>query len=369
MPREDGFDITVASEIMAIFCLATSITDLKERLGRIVVGYTYDDQPVTAARPARRGRHGRAAQGRAQAQPRADARGHAGVRARRPLRQHRARLQLHHGHADGPARWATTAITEAGFGADLGAEKFLDIKCRLTGLKPDAVVVVATVRALKNHGGVAKDALNDENLQALEAGLPNLLQHVENITNVYNLPCVVAINRFPTDTEAELKLVEDKCRELGVNVALSEVWAKGGEGGLALADEVVRLCENGDEAGRSADTFQFSYGDDLSLREKIEAVAKNVYRADGVDFEAKAAEGAGDSWRSSASAACPCAWPRPSTASATTRRSWARRAVSRITVRDVKCQRRRRLRGGAHRQHHDHAGPGQEPRGLQDRRG
>ena len=182
------------------------------------------------------------------------------------------------------------AVTEAGFGADLGAEKFLDIKCRLTGLKPDAVVVVATVRALKNHGGVAKDALNEENLQALEAGLPNLLQHVENITNVYNLPCVVAINRFPTDTEAELKLVEDKCRELGVNVALSEVWAKGGEGGLALADEVVRLCENGDEAGRSADTFQFSYGDDLSLREKIEAVAKNVYRADGVDFEAKAAK-------------------------------------------------------------------------------
>ena len=154
--------------------------------------------------------------------------------------------------------------------------------------------MVATVRALKNHGGVAKDALGDENLQALEAGLPNLLQHVENITNVYNLPCVVAINRFPTDTEAELKLVEDKCRELGVNVALSEVWAKGGEGGLALADEVVRLCENGDEAGRSADTFQFSYDDDLTLREKIEAVAKNVYRADGVDFEAKAAKAAGE---------------------------------------------------------------------------
>ena len=191
-------------------------------------------------------------------------------------------------------------ISEVGFSYQEAGGEYVDVVCTnfkdglarqtLTGLKPDAVVVVATVRALKNHGGVAKDALNEENLQALEAGLPNLLQHVENITNVYNLPCVVAINRFHTDTEAELKLVEDKCRELGVNVALSEVWAKGGEGGLALADEVVRLCENGDEAGRSADTFQFSYGDDLSLREKIEAVAKNVYRADGVDFEAKAAK-------------------------------------------------------------------------------
>ena len=172
-------------------------------------------------------------------------------------------------------------VTEAGFGADLGAEKFLDIKCRLAGLKPDAVVVVATVRALKNHGGVAKADLNDENLEALEAGLPNLLQHVENITKVYQLPCVVAINRFPTDTEAELKLVEDKCRELGVNVALSEVWAKGGEGGLALADEVVRLCEEPND-------FQFAYGDDLSLAEKIEAIATRVYHADGVDFEPKA---------------------------------------------------------------------------------
>ena len=172
-------------------------------------------------------------------------------------------------------------VTEAGFGADLGAEKFLDIKCRLAGLNPDAVVVVATVRALKNHGGVAKADLNDENLEALEAGLPNLLQHVENITKVYQLPCVVAINRFPTDTEAELKLVEDKCRELGVNVALSEVWANGGEGGLALADEVVRLCEEPND-------FQFAYDDDLSLAEKIEAIATRVYHADGVDFEPKA---------------------------------------------------------------------------------
>ena len=289
VPREDGFDITVASEIMAIFCLATSITDLKERLGRIVVGYTFDDQPVTA--------HDLHAEG-AMAALLKDALKPNLVQTLEgtPAFVHGGPFaNIAHGCNSIMATRMAMAlgdycVTEAGFGADLGAEKFLDIKCRLTGLKPDAVVVVATVRALKNHGGVAKDALNDENLQALEAGLPNLLQHVENLTNVYNLPCVVAINRFPTDTEAELKLVEDKCRELGVNVALSEVWAKGGEGGLALADEVVRLCENGDEAGRSADTFQFSYGDDLSLREKIEAVAKNVYRADGVDFEAKAAK-------------------------------------------------------------------------------
>ena len=289
VPREDGFDITVASEIMAIFCLATSITDLKERLGRIVVGYTFDDQPVTA--------HDLHAEG-AMAALLKDALKPNLVQTLEgtPAFVHGGPFaNIAHGCNSIMATQMARAlgdycITEAGFGADLGAEKFLDIKCRLTGLKPDAVVVVATVRALKNHGGVAKDALNEENLQALEAGLPNLLQHVENITNVFNLPCVVAIYRFPTDTEAELKLVEDKCRELGVNVALSEVWAKGGEGGLALADEVVRLCENGDEAGRSADTFQFSYGDDLSLREKIEAVAKNVYRADGVDFEAKAAK-------------------------------------------------------------------------------
>ena len=289
VPREDGFDITVASEIMAIFCLSTSITDLKERLARIVVGYTRDDKPVTAGDLKAQG---------AMAALLKDALKPNLVQTLEgtPAFVHGGPFaNIAHGcnsiMATQMARaLGDYAITEAGFGADLGAEKFLDIKCRLTGLKPDAVVVVATVRALKNHGGVAKDALNDENLQALEAGLPNLLQHVENITNVYNLPCVVAINRFPTDTEAELKLVEDKCRELGVNVALSEVWAKGGEGGLALADEVVRLCENGDEAGRSAGTFQFSYGDDLSLREKIEAVAKNVYRADGVDFEAKAAK-------------------------------------------------------------------------------
>ncbi len=288
-PREDGFDITVASEVMAVFCLATSITDLKERLGKIVVGYTYDDQPVTA--------HDLHAEG-AMAALLKDALKPNLVQTLEgtPAFIHGGPFaNIAHGcNSIMATRMAMAlgdyAITEAGFGADLGAEKFLDIKCRLTGLKPDAVVVVATVRALKNHGGVAKDELNEENLEALEAGLPNLLQHVENITQVYKLPCVVAINRFPTDTEAELKLVEDKCRELGVNVALSEVWARGGEGGLALADEVVRLCNEGDSEGRSADTFEFAYGDEGGLREKIEAIATRVYHAEGVDFESKAAK-------------------------------------------------------------------------------
>ena len=284
VPREDGFDITVASEVMAIFCLATSITDLKERLGRIVVGYTYDDRPVTA--------HALKAEG-AMAALLKDALKPNLVQTLEgtPAFVHGGPFaNIAHGCNSIMATRMAMAlgdycVTEAGFGADLGAEKFLDIKCRLAGLKPDAVVVVATVRALKNHGGVAKADLNEENLEALEAGLPNLLQHVENITNVYNLPCVVAINAFPTDTKAELDLVEAKCRELGVNVALSEVWARGGEGGLALADEVVALCENGDEAGRSAETFTFSYEDDLSIAEKIEAIAKRVYHADGVVFE------------------------------------------------------------------------------------
>ena len=284
VPREDGFDITVASEVMAIFCLATSITDLKERLGRIVVGYTYDDKPVTA--------HDLKAEG-AMAALLKDALKPNLVQTLEgtPAFVHGGPFaNIAHGCNSIMATRMAMAlgdycVTEAGFGADLGAEKFLDIKCRLAGLKPDAVVVVATVRALKNHGGVAKADLNEENLEALEAGLPNLLQHVENITNVYNLPCVVAINAFPTDTKAELDLVEAKCRELGVNVALSEVWARGGEGGLALADEVVALCENGDEAGRSADTFTFSYEDDLSIAEKIESIAKRVYHADGVVFE------------------------------------------------------------------------------------
>ncbi|MDM8287977.1 formate--tetrahydrofolate ligase [Slackia piriformis] len=284
VPREDGFDITVASEVMAIFCLATSITDLKERLGRIVVGYTFDDKPVTA--------HDLHAEGAMTALLK-DALKPNLVQTLEgtPAFVHGGPFaNIAHGCNSIMATRMAMAlgdycVTEAGFGADLGAEKFLDIKCRLAGLKPDAVVVVATVRALKNHGGVPKAELNEENLEALEAGLPNLLQHVENITKVYNLPCVVAINQFPTDTQAEVELVERKCKELGVNVALSQVWAKGGEGGLELADEVVRLCAEGDGDGRSADTFEFAYGDDLSLAEKIEAIAKRVYRADGVNFE------------------------------------------------------------------------------------
>jgi formate--tetrahydrofolate ligase len=284
VPREDGFDITVASEVMAIFCLATSIIDLKERLGRIVVGYTYDDKPVTA--------HDLHAEGAMTALLK-DALKPNLVQTLEgtPAFVHGGPFaNIAHGCNSIMATRMAMAlgdycVTEAGFGADLGAEKFLDIKCRLAGLKPDAVVVVATVRALKNHGGVAKADLNEENLEALEAGLPNLLQHVENITQVYKLPCVVAINAFPTDTKAELDLVEAKCRELGVNVALSEVWAKGGEGGQALATEVVRLCAEGDAEGRSAETFEFSYGDDLTLAEKIEAIAKRIYHADGVVFE------------------------------------------------------------------------------------
>ncbi len=283
VPREDGFDITVASEIMAIFCLATSISDLKERLARIVVGYTRDDQPITAGQLHAQGAmcallKDALKPNLVQTLEGTPAFVHGGPFA-----------NIAHGCNSIMATRMAMAlgdycITEAGFGADLGAEKFLDIKCRLAGIKPDAVVVVATVRALKNHGGVPKPQLNEENLEALEAGLPNLLQHVDNITNVYKLPCVVAINRFPADTDAEIELVQRKCRELGVDAVLSEVCARGGEGGMALAEEVVRMCEQGDGAGHSAQTFEFSYGDDLSLAEKIEAIATRIYRADGVDF-------------------------------------------------------------------------------------
>ena len=339
VPREDGFDITVASEIMAIFCLSTSITDLKERLARIVVGYTRDDKPVTAGDLKAQG---------AMAALLKDALKPNLVQTLEgtPAFVHGGPFaNIAHGCNSIMATRMAMAlgdycVTEAGFGADLGAEKFLDIKCRLAGLNPDAVVVVATVRALKNHGGVAKADLNDENLEALEAGLPNLLQHVENITKVYQLPCVVAINRFPTDTEAELKLVEDKCRELGVNVALSEVWAKGGEGGLALADEVVRLCEEPNE-------FRFAYEDDLSLAEKIEAIATKVYHADGVDFEPKAAaelaklEGLG--------------FGGMPVCMAKTQYSFSDDAKKHGAQREGVG--RRRLRGGAHRRHHDHARP------------
>lgn len=276
VPREDGFDITVASEIMAILCLAKDIDDLKERLAKIVVGYNYEGNPVTAGDLKAQGAMTALLKDAlkpnlVQTLEHTPAFVHGGPFA-----------NIAHGCNSIMAtrmalKMADYVITEAGFAADLGAEKFLDIKCRMAGLKPSAVVVVATVRALKNHGGVAKEDLNNENLEALEKGLPNLLQHVENITQVYKLPCVVAINAFPTDTKAELDLVEAKCKELGVNVALSEVWAKGGEGGVALAKEVVELCEKDND-------FEFAYDVDLSIEEKIEAIAKKIYRADGVNF-------------------------------------------------------------------------------------
>ena len=276
VPREDGFDITVASEVMAVLCLSSDITDLKARCGRIIVGYTYGGEPVTA--------HDLKAEG-AMAALLKDALKPNLVQTLEgtPAFVHGGPFaNIAHGcNSVTATRMALKIgdyiVTEAGFAADLGAEKFLDIKCRMAGLTPDAVVMVATVRALKYHGGVAKADLNEENLEALEKGLPNLLRHVSNIKDVYGLPCVVAINAFPTDTRAELDLVEEKCKELGVNVALSEVWAKGGEGGVALAEEVVRLCEQPKD-------FRFSYDLDLSIREKIEAIATKVYRADGVDF-------------------------------------------------------------------------------------
>ena len=276
VPREDGFDITVASEIMAIFCLSKDIIDLKERISRIIVGYTRDEQPVTAKMLKAEGAVAALLKDAlkpnlVQTLEGTPAFNHGGPFA-----------NIAHGCNSIMAtkmalKLGDYAVTEAGFGADLGAEKFLDIKCRMAGLSPDAAVIVATVRALKHHGGVAKTDLNNENLVALEKGLPNLLQHVENITKVFGIPAVVAINRFHTDTEAELALVEKKCRELGVNVALSEVWAKGGQGGKALAQEVVRLCEQKSE-------LKYVYTPEMSVEEKIEAIAKKIYRADGVDF-------------------------------------------------------------------------------------
>lgn len=274
-PREDGFDITVASEIMAVFCLANSISDLKDRLSKIIVGYTYDDKPVTAGdlkavgamtallKDALKPNLVQTLEG-------TPAFVHGGPFA-----------NIAHGCNSVIAtkmamKMGDYAVTEAGFGADLGAEKFLDIKCRMAGLKPDAVVVVATVRALKMHGGLDKKALNTEDIGALEKGIPNLLRHVSNIKNVYKLPCVVAVNRFPTDTDKEIDFIIDKCNELGVNTVLSTVWAEGGKGGEALAREVVRLCE--EEKG----DFTFSYETDMSLEEKIEAVVKKVYGGDGI---------------------------------------------------------------------------------------
>ena len=280
VPREDGYDITVASEIMAVLCLASDITDLKARLSRLVVGYTYDEKPVTAGD--------------------LNASGAMAALLKDALKPNLVQTLEHtpafvhggpfaniaHGCNSVTAtkialRLSDYTITEAGFGADLGAEKFLDIKCRMAGLTPSAVVIVATVRALKYNGGVPKTELGAENLDALEKGLPNLIKHVENITKVYKLPCVVAINRFPLDTEAELKLVEDKCHELGVNVALSEVWAKGGEGGIALAEEVIRLCDEPND-------FTFSYDLDASIEDKITAIVQKIYGGKDVAFTSNA---------------------------------------------------------------------------------
>lgn len=279
--REDGFDITVASEVMAAFCLANDIADLKERLGDIIVAYNYDGEPVTARELKANG---------AMAALLKDALKPNLVQTLEgtPAFVHGGPFaNIAHGCNSVIAtkmamHFSDYVLTEAGFGADLGAEKFIDIKCRMADLKPDAVIIVATIRALKYNGGVAKDQLNEENLEALEKGLPNLLKHVENITKVFGLPAVVAINRFPMDTEAELKLVEDKCKELGVNVALSEVWAKGGEGGIEVAKEVLRLIDE------EENNFQFCYEEDLSIKEKINSIATKIYGADGVDFTKEA---------------------------------------------------------------------------------
>lgn len=276
VPREDGFDITVASEIMAVLCLSKDIDDLKERLSKIIVGYTREDEPITAKD--------------------LNAQGAMAALLKDALKPNLVQTLegtpafIHGGPFANIAHGCNSiiatrmalklgdyAVTEAGFGADLGAEKFLDIKCRMADLKPSAVVIVATVRALKHHGGVAKADLNNENLDALEKGLPNLLQHVENITKNFGLPAVVAINAFPTDTDAELKMVEDKCRELGVNVALSEVWAKGGEGGEALAEEVVKLCEEPSD-------FKYTYESEASIEEKLNAIVTQIYRGSNVEL-------------------------------------------------------------------------------------
>lgn len=280
VPREDGFDITVASEIMAILCLSSGINDLKEKLASITVGYTYDDRPVTVRDLKVQGAAAAILKDAlkpnlVQTLEHTPAFVHGGPFANiahgcNSIMATRMALKL-----------ADYVVTEAGFAADLGAEKFVDIKCRKAGLRPSAAVVVATVRALKYHGGVAKDDLGEENLEALKKGLPNLLRHVENVTKNFGLPCVVAVNRFPTDTEAELAMVKEKCAALGVNAVVSEVWGKGGEGGIQLANEVVKLVEGENDS-------HFVYEDDLTLKEKIGAVASKIYRADGVDYTAAA---------------------------------------------------------------------------------
>lgn len=276
VPREDGYDITVASEVMAILCLSKDIEDLKDRLSKIIVAYTYDDDPVTAGNLKAQG---------AMAALLKDA-----LKPNLVQTLEETPAFIHGGPFANIAHGCNSvtatkmamklgeyAVTEAGFGADLGAEKFIDIKCRMSGIKPDAVVIVATVRALKHHGGTSKENLQKEDLASLNMGIPNLLRHVDNITNVYGLPAVVAINRFPTDTEAEIKLIEEKCKEYNVNVALSEVWEKGGEGGIALAKEVVRLAETSSQV-------KYSYSLDLPIGEKIEKIAQRVYRAKVVNF-------------------------------------------------------------------------------------
>lgn len=277
MPREDGFDISVASEIMAILCLAKDLQDLKEKVASIIVAYTFDGKPVTA--------------GDLKAQGAVAALMKDALKPNLVQTLEHTPAFVHGGPFANIAHGCNSimatkmalklgeyVVTEAGFGADLGAEKFLDIKCRLSGLSPDAVVIVATARALKLHGGVAKADLNNENVGALEKGIENLLKHVENITEVFGLPAVVAINRFPTDTTAELEYIEKRCKELDVNVILSEVWAKGGQGGVALAEEVVKVIENGNH------NFRYAYEDNLSIKEKIESIAKKIYGADGVDY-------------------------------------------------------------------------------------
>ena len=276
VPREDGYDITVASEIMAVLCLSGSVSDLKERLGRVIVASTFDEKPVTAKDLRANGAMAALLKDAIKPNLVQTLEGTPAIIHGGPF------ANIAHGcNSVIATRTAMAlsdyAVTEAGFGADLGAEKFFDIKCRVSGLKPDAVVIVATVRALKMHGGLSKNELSHENLEALEKGIPNLLRHVSNIKNVFGLPSVVAVNRFPTDTDKELEMIIEKCRALGVNVCLSEVWSKGGEGGTELAREVVRLCDTEND-------FKLCYPDSASIEEKIEAVVKRVYGGDGVVY-------------------------------------------------------------------------------------
>ncbi|MBE7015436.1 MAG: formate--tetrahydrofolate ligase [Ruminococcaceae bacterium] len=276
VPREDGYDITVASEIMAVLCLSSSITDLKERLSRIIIGYNYEDKPVTAGQLNAHGAMTALLKDALKPNLVQTLEGTPALVHGGPF------ANIAHGCNSIIAtklalKLGDYAITEAGFGADLGAEKFLDIKCRFAGLKPAAVVLVATIRALKMHGGVAKTDLNTENLEALEKGMPNLLKHLSNITEVYKLPCVVAVNKFPTDTDAEVKLVIEKCKALGVNVVLSDVWAKGGEGGIDLAEEVVKLCQQEND-------FTFAYDANDDIKAKINDIVTKIYGGDSVQF-------------------------------------------------------------------------------------